>query len=208
MANYKLTARWSLLADDERQGSIAFTAEPSASEGAVETRFDALWNAVRGVYSAEQVALTGYSWYEGVVAGDGPGSTWYRIWGDSFRVTDRQVPGTSFASQLPPQVAVVISFPMPLSARRHRGRFYMPAPTTAALQAGGWFSAETLFADAWEAFLEGCIADGWQPVVVSISNGSLAFLPITEVRVDNSFDTQRRRKRDPSNSVSRTIGAP
>jgi hypothetical protein len=187
MAEYKFVPRWSLQGDDVRQIGLAGLAEPGVDEALVEARFDTLWESLKPYYP-EELTLDGYAFYEGPVR---DGNHWE--WGDAFRLTDRNVAGTSNLPMLPPQCAVVVSFPMGTVHKRHRGRVYMPTPGIFSLSGAGRFLHHSEFADAWKVFLDGCAADDWHPSVLAWVNGVKSMLSITEIRVDDVFDTQRRR---------------
>lgn len=190
MADYRLVLSWELAADDRRQIGLALTGAESLDEGVAEAIFDTWWNALDIAYDPLTV-FTGYTWYEGVAGS--PGSP---EWGDAFRVTARSLPGTEIQAgfaQLPPQLAVVVSFPMPLDQKRHRGRVYMPAPSSSQVTDQGRFLSPGFFADTWKTALDALYAADWQPSVLAFVNGLPAFLGIQTVRVNNNFDTQRRR---------------
>lgn len=192
MAEYKFVARWSVPGDDERQCGIGLVGAEALPEGDVETAFDAFWESLRGLY-VDDTILVGYTWFEGPDR-SGPGISW----GDAFRTTSRSLPGTGFVNfrQLPPQVALVVTWPMPINVKRHRGRIYLPAPSADTLTAEGRFANAGTVADAAKVFIEACLGDDWLPVVHLVNALPLSgetYLPITSVRVNNVFDTQRRR---------------
>jgi hypothetical protein len=75
------------------------------------------------------------------------------------------------------------------------GRNYLPAPAVSAGSAGGKIAVATCdaIANAMETFLESCVAVGYQPVTIARVQGVDTALIIPELRVDDVFDTQRRR---------------
>lgn len=191
MAIYKVFIEWELQADDQRQCGLVMTADPAADEGAAETAFDAFWASLKAVYMPE-TKLVGYRWYEGP-SGDFPNIEW----GDTFRVTPRSVPGTAIAphKQLPPQCSIVLTWLMPIDQKRHRGRIYLPAPSTEAMDGAGRIMHPGDWADTTAELLDALVAASFQPAVYAHTGpgGAGAALSIPRVRVDNVFDTQRRR---------------
>lgn len=202
MADYKLVVSWDLVGDDQRQCSFGFTADPSADEGVVETKFDDCWNIIGTGYKPATI-LSGYTWYEGRAA-DGK-------WGPTFRESQRNNPGDAAGInhwQLPPQCAVVVSLRIAETGqRRHWGRVYLPAPSTYYVaEPSGRNHSPGAFADAFKSFFDACKVAGWTPVVHARYLGINAAMPIGSIAVDDVFDTQRRRAyEDPASTQVRTL---
>lgn len=159
-------------------------------EDDVELAFDQLWVALAPSYPTF-LTLDEYRWYfsASLVPRGSP-------WGDAARVIDRNLPGLNGNSMLPPQVSPVVSYLRPSPNKRHPGRNYFPAPCTPALSAGGYIAPAFLdtLADAVTAFLNACVAVGYQPVTIARIQGVDTALIIPELSVDDVWDTQRRRK--------------
>lgn len=123
---------------------------------------------------------------------------------------------------LPPECAVVVSLrPDPSSTvfvnpGRRRGRFYLPAPSAAALAANGDLS--TTFQNTVLSWAQSLINDiqgmhltptdsstsHWDVVIASGREGTTA--QVGEIRVGAVMDAQRRRRRSlPESYVSATI---
>lgn len=112
--------------------------------------------------------------------------------------------GTNTGEMMPMECAVVISWLTALSGRSYRGRSYiggwteaangqLPAPTGPP---GFLNRAEVINSVA--AVFGGLKADGWIPSVLSLVNDKVArptgvLTPIVAARVDQRWDTQRRR---------------
>jgi len=190
MAYRKFTPRWSLTSEDARMSSWYFNTGGNAdSEDDVEAAFDTFWNAIKAWYGPSTV-LDEYRWYfsASLVPRGSP-------WGDSARTIDRNSAGTGNVNMLPPQCAVVVTYPRPSPHKRHPGRNYLPAPLVSATTTDGRLHTSVMdaIANAAEAFLEACVAVGYQPVTVAKIQGVDSALIIPKLRVDNVFDTQRRR---------------
>jgi len=176
----------------------------TADYTAVEGRFDTLWTALKVQYRS-WVTLIEYRWYKsGPVwepddLANGPSNP-------AVRITARSVVGTSAtASMLPPQVAMSVSEITPI--RKRWGRFFLPAPSTAAIDADGRLSNIAGNLPALVTCYNGCRADGKQPVVFSrgrsaytTSRGTdiaahvASAYEITDLQMDNLFDVQRSRR--------------
>lgn len=140
---------------------------------------------------------------------------WYREddleppWGPPARVTGLSLPGTDVSGnqQLPPQVALAVTEYTGLEERqenrtvRHWGRFYLPAPSAATLAAEG--RVDTGFVNAVAAAVDvayaGLTACALQPAVRITGWGGTTlpqsgWAPVKEVRVDDLWDTIRRRR--------------
>lgn len=158
-------------------------------EDTIEAAFDTFWTNVKSNYNG-QLTLDEYRWYfsASIVPRGEP-------WGDAARIIDRNVSGTSDQKALPPQCAVVVSYPRPSPHRRHPGRNYLPAPSSAAMADTGRISDsfQDLIANQMEIFLEAAVTAGYQPVTIAKVGGTDTALIIPTLAVDNVFDTQRRR---------------
>lgn len=157
-----------------------------------ETALDAWWNALRVYYSNEHV-LGEFRWYR--EDDDTP------PWGPPARVTTRNVPGTSGANCLPPQVAVTCTERTSNQSRKHWGRFYMPAPAVNGLpgdvlQPDGRISSGfmTLLADRTKTMYDALSASGLQPIVRCKIDGLPVSAEIQEIAVDDIFDVMRSRR--------------
>jgi hypothetical protein len=186
----KLSIHWSLANDDVRMTSLYFeTGAVEDEEDAVEAAFDTEWASLKGLWDAD-TALVEYRWYFSATFVPRSGN-----WGDHARSIARSVPGTAVGNQLPPQLAVVVGYPRDSPYRRHPGRNYLPAPATTTLDATGRISnaAATQIGDRWTLFLRACEVIGYMPRTITRIQGVDGALPIDKVRVDNVWDTQRRR---------------
>lgn len=149
----------------------------------IESNFDAFWTAIKGGYKTFTTLLE-YRWYK-FGPDVGPPNP-------AVRVVPKSVPGTSTGNLMPPQVAMSITERTPL--RKQWGRFYLPAPVTAAGDANGRILAVEIdaLADAAEALYEACFADDIIPVVYSPRH-EVAIAPL-EIQVDDVFDVIRSRR--------------
>jgi hypothetical protein len=190
MAYRKFTPRWSLAGDDQRMTSWYFvTGANEDEEDAVEQAWDVLWAALRTNFHSSLV-LDELRWY--FSASLVPRGA---AWGDADRTIDRNSAGTAAGNAFPPQCSIVVTYPRPSPLKRHMGRNYLPAPAVSAGSAGGKISVAIVdaIANAMETFLESCVAVGYQPVTIARVQGVDTALIIPELRVDDVFDTQRRR---------------
>lgn len=110
--------------------------------------------------------------------------------------------GSSTAQQLPLQIAAVSSHRTPQTGRRGRGRMFLPAITTAAV------NHDSLFASAWQSTaanvmkntMEAMAYDGpggfgWRTRPIVTGSPWTSYGVITSVRIGSVPDTQRRRRR-------------
>lgn len=123
-------------------------------------------------------------------------------WTSSFPV------GGSGSGMLPLQNSFAVSWRTGQVGRRGRGRIFMPPTTTAALDTHGFFSStfQTNARNAAVAFLEDLAITPVEPTgphVRPIVTGSpwAQYGVISQVRVDNVIDTQRRRRRQLDGTV-------
>ena len=185
----------------------------------VEGAFANMWAAIKPLFTAD-VVLHELRWYA-----DGPA---FKPFGDDpspmVRATTLNTPGTASAAyMLPPQTSISVTEVTTArystvaregrpSQLRHRwGRFYLPAPSTAALSAvtaqGGRLApaAQTTIADAVEDFYNACrTGSNLVPVMYSPTTGSS--WSVDEVHVDDIFDVVRsRRFETPLSRAVRTL---
>lgn len=121
-------------------------------------------------------------------------------------------PGTSTGSELPNEVAFVITFRTAFSGRQNRGRMYIPGWATTALGAGNTVNAAAVDAATdWAEIIAGVLqSQGYTFGIGHYSrkaypgaNGANhparppGLVPITSVEArDNHWDTQRKRGLD------------
>jgi hypothetical protein len=175
-----------------------------------ETVLDQWWNSLKSSY-LPYVTLKEYRWYRE--------DDLEPPWGPPARVTGKNLPGTVNIAQpqLPPQVALSVTEWTDLEERqagrtvRHWGRFYLPAPSTAESDADGTVVAA--FQDkvlaATDTMYAGMTAAGLRPAVPITGWGGTSipdsgWAAVKEVRVDDLWDTIRRRKYE---TVTRRVKA-
>lgn len=117
------------------------------------------------------------------------------------------VTGGLAGSQLPPQIAEVISLRTGDPGRSRRGRMYFPPLGVAALFGDGTLhvSRRAELAQAMADFFTGVNGDAFVASTAFVASDVLqALIAINEVRVGDIFDTQRRRRNalDESYSVA------
>lgn len=101
--------------------------------------------------------------------------------------------GTATGSSLPPQCAVVISLRTAIANRTGRGRFYLPATSVDALDAGRISAAaQTTIANAMTRLFAELDAAAITPVIYSRTRHVTT--TITDANVGDVYDTQRRRR--------------
>jgi hypothetical protein len=164
-----------------------------------ETVISAFWTAMQPVY-ANNFKVAEYRWYRE--------DDLNPPWGPPARVTAKNIPGTdSSGAMLPPQVAIAVTEYTGYEERenqrtiRHWGRFYLPAPSTGILADDGSIAATwvTFIANAVDTMYAGLTASGLVPSVRITGYGAEApeqqgWVPVKSIRVDNLFDTIRRRR--------------
>jgi len=110
--------------------------------------------------------------------------------------------GGSGSNLIPLQNSFAVSMRTPQPGRRGRGRMFMPPMTTAALDTHGFMDStqQDNIRDSAVAFLEALAFDGLgagaahvRPIVTG--KPFVNYGVITQTRVDNVIDTQRRRRR-------------
>lgn len=162
----------------------------------VEGNFDAFWGAILGFWT-NGITLDQLRWYRigpAVLPPQQP-----------VRVVERNAPGISGDIQLPPQVAASVT--ERTSVRRSWGRFFLPAPSVAALQIGGRLSTAfiTAIADAADAMYEACRVANVPGIVYSPTSDRA--LTVDTVQVDDLPDVMRsRRYASPLLRIQRGIG--
>jgi hypothetical protein len=101
--------------------------------------------------------------------------------------------GTAEEEMLPFQCATVITLITASATRHGRGRFYLPPLAAGVLDAGRLSAAAISNLDtAFTAFFDDLTTAGLSPVVRNRS-GHIS-TPVTEARVGDVIDTQRRRR--------------
>lgn len=160
------------------------------SHGNAVTWAENLWNGLSagpsyGAYCAPGVAINRITTGE-ITVDSGQQQT--------IRESTVNIPGTSEASSLPADVAIVVSLRSATANRTGRGRFYLPMPSVDALTADGRMTsaAQQDIVDALEAAWTMANGAGESPVIYSRTQRALR--PITAFNVGDLFDTQRRRE--------------
>lgn len=159
-------------------------ADPAGSDFEVVTdRLHDFWTAITA-YRTTGVAVREHRWY---VADPAPGPP-----NPTLLVTADAIAGSSGSKPLPPQCAVTVT--QMTDDRRRWGRFYIPGLTVDVLAVGSGRLiadvADDLATQAGLAFANSHI--NWKLQV--FGSGSPASLPVRNVRVDDVFDIQRRRR--------------
>jgi hypothetical protein len=155
-----------------------------------EAAFLAFWGAIKDRFPTTTV-LSALRWYR-----VGPGATPPE---PAVRSSLVSVPGTSSGPCLPAQCAENITLRTGL--RKAWGRMYLPAFTSTHLTQGGTIPSADVdgVADAASAFVQALAAGDFIAMVYSGTHQRM--YAVERVKVDNIFDTQRRRRhRSPSYS--------
>lgn len=176
-----------------------------AGEGAVTDALAGLNAADAGALDAladaHEVLLNNYADYEGDVL------TWSALKITRFDggrptpntpVLERAInyPGQQ-PSTAPPQVAATVSFVTAL--RRHWGRFYVPCIARGNIGDNGRLGTAVVdgLADLVSSMYDAVDDDDWYPVVFAAGQiDTSGAHTVTEVRCDDVFDVQRRRRYD------------
>ena len=113
------------------------------------------------------------------------------------------------AGQLPPELAVALSWRAPVLGRRGRGRMYLPALGSGISTGGTINSAEVTTLLSSMVTFAGNLENlpGWTnyvPRVAIMSAGSATAIRPVQVRVGNHFDIQQRRARSVGETYSAT----
>lgn len=104
------------------------------------------------------------------------------------------VAGTGGGNQLPHEVSVVVSLKTSIASRRGRGRMYLPAPAYGSLTTSGRLDF-TIRDDIAQAAATYCATDAVNEMVAVVASKTGSLLtPVTQVRVGDVFDSQRRRR--------------
>lgn len=103
------------------------------------------------------------------------------------------IPGENVSNTLPHEVAVVASLRTSIAGRSARGRMYLPPPAANTLTDQGRLNGDSRedIATAMAAYL-GAMPSGLVSVVASATTGF--FLDVTQVKVGDVYDAQRRRR--------------
>lgn len=117
--------------------------------------------------------------------------------------------GGNSGAAVPPQLSVVASHRTQQVGRHGRGRAFLPPIAATSLNEGGLSSAtQTALLAAQVGLLEGLYWDGggedqWTLPVIT-GRPFVNYAPITQVRLGNVIDTQRRRRRSAAETFSST----
>lgn len=101
---------------------------------------------------------------------------------------------------LPPEVACCVSFRAPISGRRGRGRMFIPALSSGALETNGtviasWRTAVAALTATLVTNLENSPGtEEFGPLLMVTSAGSATAVRPSEIRIGDHFDAQRRRQ--------------
>lgn len=144
----------------------------------------AMWNDIKPAYAPQILYL-------------GSRVQWVAMDGHVVETAERiitGVPGTGGGNQLPQEVAVVTSLRTALASRRGRGRMYLPAPAYGALTSLSRLDTTIRddIAQAMSTYLDSDALTGLFSVVASATGTLLS--QVTECRVGDVFDSQRRRR--------------
>lgn len=115
------------------------------------------------------------------------------LFGSNYFYLDSPVSGSGGATtQLPPQLAIVMTTRTGARGAGGRGRMYLPQNTAATSNGHLAVTVPETIAAGGKAFLEAIHAIGPVPAVVNASK--LTYSSINGVSVGNLFDVQRRRR--------------
>jgi hypothetical protein len=159
----------------------------------IEGRLDTMWNSLAS-YINNKTKIIQYRWYRigpGIATPNPP-----------VRLTTKSIAGQATQS-LPPQVALSVTEKTPV--RRAWGRFYIPGPSASQVGAadGRWNSSSTTAVmTAASTMYQGCVADGFPPVVYSRTRQKA--YTVEAVQVDDLLDVIRRRRWD--KPITRAVG--
>lgn len=116
--------------------------------------------------------------------------------------------GGSGSNYMPLQVSPAVSWRTPQIGRRGRGRIFLPPVTVACVDSHGFLSStqQNNTRDSAVAFLEALSFSGsggnpWNVRPIVTGAPWTKYGVITQVRVDNVIDTQRRRRRQLDGSI-------
>jgi hypothetical protein len=157
---------------------------PTEEADALEAKAEALWSTIKGVFAAE-------------VKFQGSRIVWVSVNGTTVETLERTIPDSAgFADNptLPTEVATVVSLVTGTYSRSGRGRMYLP-PASKVITGGrlGGGECDTL-ANGMQTYLGHAIV-GTNTITSSVaSKKDGALRPITNLRVGDVFDAQRRRR--------------
>jgi hypothetical protein len=183
--------RWSLPGGETAHCGVRWRKTTDESYDAVtasllSSRGTTLWDSLKVVY-ANETAYVG-STVRVMTPLNKTESTY------EFQITP--VPGTSTANPLPHEVAIVASLRTATAGKSYRGRIYLPPPAVTMVGEDARFVATSRqsFTDLIAAYLAPLPGVALLSVVASVTKG--AYSPITEARVGDVFDAQRRRRNE------------
>lgn len=156
---------------------------PNPAPEAVEAKFDDFFEDIQAGL-AQHTRIVGYRW-----------ARWKNDWSGthpSFRFATRNLVAATAQTSLPQQVAIAVT--EETAVRRRWGRFYIPSIGQSSNVAEGRISTPYLnTVGAAAVTMLSTIEDEWEHVTVS-KDLEPHFLATEYVRVDNTFDIQRRRR--------------
>lgn len=167
-------------------GSLA-PSEMSSLETDMDTLFSTLATKQDSDYT-----LSEYVWHEHST-GHPATDKGYEVVGPAVRRTSKSITGTQTTARQPDQISSTISFRT--ASRKHWGRVYFPGLSTGQNDGNfGRIQAATVdvLATNWRTFAVAAEAKSAKSGVYSWKKGS--FLALSEIRVDNVWDIQRRRR--------------
>jgi len=163
---------------------------------ACETALDAVWTDLKTI-ATNQVTLTQYRWHEHR-ANHPASEKGYETIGPATRLTNKSVAGSLANSRHADQVTPTVTWRT--TSRKHWGRIYVPGISLAVSDTTygriGTAAVDQI-ANAWHVFEAACNTAAVQLGVWTWKYQ--AFLPLSELRVDNVWDIQRRRRAKQSN---------
>jgi hypothetical protein len=169
---------------DNTGGGIIGT--PTDIAAALAAKSLAMWNSIKGSW-ATGTAYVGSR--TAVIAVSG-------LTVETVENGHAPVTGGHSSANLPTEVAVVASLRTATYSRSGRGRMYLPAPSTGAVEPDGRFLASTQggLADAMQTYLSTVTVGAADYFPVIASKTQFALRPVTTVQVGDIFDSQRRRR--------------
>lgn len=113
---------------------------------------------------------------------------------------------TGASDPLPPEIAMCVSLRTALAGPAHRGRMYLPSPTTATMDATGRFTTAACSTVASVLATAMAVADFGVNAIVVLSRTHNSAQDIVRLEVGNVPDVQRRRRnRTPEVRVSEPL---
>lgn len=162
-------------------------ADRAVATSAIADQCDAFWSAIKGSFA---ITLNYVGSHQAVIDVNGHVD-------ETFTYDRAPQNGFSDNNNLPSECAIVVSLKTAVNNRRGRGRMYLPCPAVNALQNSGRLTAGTTtsIADGAEDFLLVTLtAGGHDFVPVVASKADFALRPITQLKVGDVVDAQRRRR--------------